>query len=87
MFGASRCMFGTNYPVDNRLQDGYWSADVLFPAFEKVAAKYSPYSQQLLWNGTAQVSTGKFVSLVSLTSAFFVRDMRAGVWTVDTIDA
>ena len=61
-------MFGTNYPVDNRLQDGYWSADVLFPAFEKVAAKYSTYSQQLLWYGTAQVSAGKCVVLVIFMS-------------------
>ena len=55
MFGASRCMFATNYPVDNRLQGGYWSAGTLFAAFQKVAEKYSSYSRQLLWNGTAQV--------------------------------
>ena len=54
MFGAARCMFATNFPVDNRLQDGYWSAGKLYSAFKKISDRYLPYSQKLLWHKTAQ---------------------------------
>ena len=48
MFGAARCMFATNYPVDKWQDD--WSADKMYAAFQKIASKYSPYSQVSLIN-------------------------------------
>mmetsp|Transcript_131595 Transcript_131595/g.232568 ORF Transcript_131595/g.232568 Transcript_131595/m.232568 type:complete len:326 (-) Transcript_131595:69-1046(-) len=51
LFGASRCMFASNYPVDKK--DG-WPADRLFSAFLEIAARYSPTERQDLFAGSAR---------------------------------
>lgn len=48
-FGAERCMFESNFPVD-RLSISY---HVLWNAFKKMAAQYSPAEQEALFVGTA----------------------------------
>jgi len=48
-FGPSRCMFESNYPVD-RQSLGY---TVIWNAFQKIAAAYSPAEQDDLFAGTA----------------------------------
>jgi len=48
-FGADRCMFESNFPVD-RLSISY---HVLWNAFKKMAAQYSPTEQEALFVGTA----------------------------------
>jgi predicted TIM-barrel fold metal-dependent hydrolase len=48
-FGPSRCMFESNYPVD-RACLGY---NVIWNAFQKIAAQYSETEQDELFAGTA----------------------------------
>ncbi|CAK0859682.1 unnamed protein product [Prorocentrum cordatum] len=50
-FGASRCMFASNYPVD--VKDG-WPAARLFSAFLKLAERYSDEERAHLFIGAAQ---------------------------------
>ena len=49
-FGADRCIFESNFPVD-RLSLSY---KTLWNAFKKIAAKYSEEEQDLLFSGTAR---------------------------------
>jgi predicted TIM-barrel fold metal-dependent hydrolase len=49
IFGAGRCMLGSNFPVD-RL---YVSYDELFGAWEQLAARCSPSEAASLAGGTA----------------------------------
>ena len=48
-FGPGRCMFESNAPVDK----GTCSYHVLWNAFKRVAAAYSPAEQTALFDGTA----------------------------------
>jgi len=49
LFGASRCMFGSNFPVD-RLHKSY---DEIWQAYETLASGYSGEEQERLFAGTA----------------------------------
>jgi predicted TIM-barrel fold metal-dependent hydrolase len=49
LFGASRCMFESNFPVD---KTGV-SYDVLWNAFKKIAASYTEAEQDAMFYGTA----------------------------------
>jgi predicted TIM-barrel fold metal-dependent hydrolase len=49
LFGASRCMFESNFPVD---KTGV-SYDVLWNAFKKIAARYTEAEQDAMFYGTA----------------------------------
>ena len=49
IFGADRCMLGSNFPVDSL----YMTYDELFPAWEKLVAKCSPDEAVQLAGGTA----------------------------------
>ncbi|MEM7407658.1 MAG: amidohydrolase family protein [Pseudomonadota bacterium] len=49
LFGPERCMFESNYPVDGR-GAGY---GVLWNAFKRIAANYSPDEKRSLFHGTA----------------------------------
>ena len=48
-FGADRCMFESNFPVDRRSL----SYHVLWNGLKKIAAKYSEEDQTALFSGTA----------------------------------
>ncbi len=48
-FGASRCMFGSNFPVDKL----YKSYDEIWRAYEDIASDYSLVEQDRLFAGTA----------------------------------
>jgi predicted TIM-barrel fold metal-dependent hydrolase len=50
LFGANRCMFESNFPVE-KVGTGY---AVLWNAFKRIAAGASPDEKQLLFNGTAR---------------------------------
>ena len=49
LFGANRCMFESNFPVD-KITSGY---GVLWNAFKVLAAKASPSEKTALFSGTA----------------------------------
>ena len=49
LFGAERCMFESNFPVD-KITSGY---GVLWNAFKRLAAKASPSERTALFSGTA----------------------------------
>jgi predicted TIM-barrel fold metal-dependent hydrolase len=49
LFGASRCMFESNFPVD-KIGVSY---DVLWNAFKKIAARYTEAEQDAMFYGTA----------------------------------
>jgi predicted TIM-barrel fold metal-dependent hydrolase len=49
LFGTSRCMFGSNFPVDS-LHKGY---DEIWQAYEVLASCYSQEEQERLFAGTA----------------------------------
>ena len=49
LFGANRCMFESNFPVD-KITSGY---DVLWNAFKRLAAKASAAEKTALFSGTA----------------------------------
>ena len=49
LFGAERCMFESNFPVD-KITSGY---GVLWNAFKRLAAKASPAEKTALFSGTA----------------------------------
>jgi len=51
LFGASRCMFASNYPVD--VHDG-WTADRLFREFLNIASRYTEDERLDLFAGTAK---------------------------------
>ena len=51
MFGAKRCMFASNFPVEKA--DGF-DAERLFRGFRALAAHLSPADQHALFAGTAQ---------------------------------
>jgi predicted TIM-barrel fold metal-dependent hydrolase len=48
-FGADRCMFESNFPVDK----GSYSYAVGWNAFKRLTAGYSPAERQALFEGTA----------------------------------
>lgn len=50
IFGPSRCMFESNFPVDRMLT----SATVLWNGFKRVAARFSPAEKAQLFHGTAE---------------------------------
>jgi L-fuconolactonase len=50
LFGADRCMFESNFPVD-KITSGY---GVLWNAFKRLAAKASEDEKTALFSGTAQ---------------------------------
>ena len=49
LFGANRCMFESNFPVD-KITSGY---GVLWNAFKRLAAKASAAEKTALFSGTA----------------------------------
>jgi L-fuconolactonase len=49
LFGADRCMFESNFPVD-KITSGY---GVLWNAFKRLAAKASATEKTALFSGTA----------------------------------
>jgi predicted TIM-barrel fold metal-dependent hydrolase len=49
LFGADRCMFESNFPVD-KITSGY---GVLWNAFKRLAAKASAAEKAALFSGTA----------------------------------
>jgi L-fuconolactonase len=49
-FGPERCMFESNFPVDKRSL----SYAVLYNAFKKIAAEYSPAERDAMFYGTAE---------------------------------
>ena len=49
LFGAERCMFESNFPVD-KMTSGY---GVLWNAFKRLAAKASAAEKTALFSGTA----------------------------------
>jgi predicted TIM-barrel fold metal-dependent hydrolase len=49
LFGAERCMFESNFPVD-KITSGY---GVLWNAFKRLAAKASATERTALFSGTA----------------------------------
>jgi len=52
LFGAARCMFASNFPVDRNAKHN-WSAPRLLAAFLKLSAHLPIAEQQQLWRGTA----------------------------------
>jgi L-fuconolactonase len=50
MFGPDRCMFESNFPVD-KVSCSY---NVLWNAFKKIAARFTPDERTALFSGTAQ---------------------------------
>jgi len=52
LFGPSRCMFASNYPVDG-YNKNKWEAPRLLAAFSKLSSHLSVADQQELWQGTA----------------------------------
>ena len=60
-FGAERCMFESNFPVDK----GSMSYAVLWNAFKRLAARTSPAQKQALFSATA----ARFYRLQDVTSA------------------
>lgn len=48
-FGADRCMFESNFPVDK----GSYSHAVGWNAFKRLTSGYSPAERQALFEGTA----------------------------------
>lgn len=50
IFGADRCMFASNFPVDKL----YSSFEVLFRAFEEIVASFSVQEQEMLFSGNAE---------------------------------
>jgi predicted TIM-barrel fold metal-dependent hydrolase len=48
-FGANRCMFESNFPVDKRA----YSYTVLWNAFKRITAQFSEHEKQALFYGTA----------------------------------
>jgi predicted TIM-barrel fold metal-dependent hydrolase len=50
LFGANRCMFESNFPVDR----GSCTYDVLWNAFKRIAASYSADEKRALFSGTAE---------------------------------
>ncbi|HEY4249940.1 MAG TPA: amidohydrolase family protein, partial [Roseomonas sp.] len=48
-FGAARCMFESNFPVDK----GMCGYGVLWNTFKRLAAGYSPAEKRALFSGTA----------------------------------
>jgi len=53
-FGANRCMFESNFPVDM----GSCSYPVLWNAFKRLAKNYSAHEKAALFSGTAQRAYG-----------------------------
>jgi L-fuconolactonase len=62
LFGADRCMFESNFPVDK----GMCSYPVLWNAFKRIAARYSPDEKAALFHRTA----ARFYSLPEVEQAF-----------------
>ena len=54
LFGADRCMFESNFPVDK----GTGSYCTIWNAFKKIAAGYGPGEKHALFFGTANVTYG-----------------------------
>jgi len=56
LFGAARCMFSSNYPVDCKCPGFTWPADRLFKQFQSIVEKYSEEDCKMLFAGTAKAA-------------------------------
>jgi predicted TIM-barrel fold metal-dependent hydrolase len=50
VFGTERCMFASNFPVDNLFS----SYDVLFDAFKAITASYTRQERKMLFHDNAE---------------------------------
>jgi predicted TIM-barrel fold metal-dependent hydrolase len=53
LFTPQRCMFATNFPVDNHVDFGAWTMKDLEKTFTDIAAPFSAEERAYLWCGTA----------------------------------
>ena len=53
LFGPERCMFGTNYPVDNLPFLGGWTMKDMLKTFNAIAKNFTPEEQARLYYETA----------------------------------
>ena len=53
LFGAERCMFATNFPVDNMPMMGGWTMKRMLETFNAIAKDFTPAEQARLFRETA----------------------------------
>lgn len=53
LFGPNRCMFATNFPVDNADLFGTWTMKDMLKTFHTIAKEFTPAEQARLWRETA----------------------------------
>ena len=53
LFTPARCMFATNFPVDNAALFGTWTMKDMLKTFHEIAKDFTPEEQARLWRGTA----------------------------------
>lgn len=53
LFGPQRCMFATNFPVDNAGLFGTWTMKRMYETFQAIGKGFTPEEQACLWRETA----------------------------------
>ena len=53
LFTPQRCMFATNFPVDNTEIFGAWTMKDMLKTFHQIANNFKPEEQARLWRETA----------------------------------
>ena len=53
LFGAERCMFATNFPVDNMPMMGGWTMKRMLETYNAIAKDFTPAEQARLFRETA----------------------------------
>ena len=53
LFTPQRCMFATNFPVDNADIFGTWTMKDMLKTFHAIAKDFTPEEQARLWRETA----------------------------------
>ena len=53
LFTPQRCMFATNFPVDNSINYGSWTMKKMLETFHEIAKEFTPNDQARLWRETA----------------------------------
>ena len=53
LFGANRCMFATNFPIDNMPMLGGWTMKDMLKTYKEIAKDFTPAEQACLYRETA----------------------------------
>ena len=53
LFTPKKCMFATNFPVDNADHNGNWTMKDMLKTFHEIANNFEPEDQARLWRETA----------------------------------